>query len=105
MPLAPPVTTTILSVTCIAPSAFLKSISGQNEIEHGGVMAGRAQQHEAMPDHVLETQPLPCMKDDPEAIEQATGRNEPQRQGRQQCHNLVVDHEAAPAHRAIEPDS
>src|ERR1700674_5608868 len=59
MPLAPPVTTTILPVTCIGEPVWLKSISGQNQIEYGGVMAGRAQQHEAMPDHVLEAKPVP----------------------------------------------
>src|ERR1700722_8797614 len=97
MPLAPPVTTTILPATCIAPSAVLKSkSSGQNQIEHRGVMAGRAQQHEGMPDRVLETQPLPGVKNYPETIEQAPGRDEPQGQEPQRRHPRVVDHDNAP---------
>jgi hypothetical protein len=44
------------------------------------------------------------MKDDPETVEQAAGYDEPQRQGGQRRHHRVVDHEAAPAHRQIEPD-
>src|ERR1700722_8189530 len=105
MPLAPPVTTTILPATCIAPPAVLKSkSSGQNQIEHRRVMAGRAQQHEGMPDRVLETQPLPGVKDYAETIEQAAGRDEPQGQGRQRRHHRVVDYEAAPAHRQKQAD-
>src|ERR1700730_10120572 len=104
MPLAPPVTTTILPVTGIATPAVLKAISVQNEIEHGGIMAGRAEQHEVVPDRVLKSQALPGMKDDPETVEQTAGRNEPQRQRRQRHHHGVVQHEAAPAHRQIEPD-
>src|SRR6188768_816979 len=41
MPLAPPVTTTILPATCIAPPRLFE-LSGQYQIEHGRVMAGRA---------------------------------------------------------------
>src|SRR4030088_1813558 len=104
MPLAPPVTTTILPVTCIAASAVLKSISGQDEIEDGRVMAGRAEQHKGMPDRVLKTQPLPGMKDNPETIEHAAKRDVPQRQRRPRPPHRVVEHEAAPAHRQIEPD-
>src|ERR1700730_16297068 len=104
MPLAPPVTTTILPVTCIATPTVLKSISVQNEIEHGGVMAGGAEQHEGVPDRVLKSQALPGMKDDPETVEQTAGRNAPQRQRRQRHHHGVVQHEAAPSHRQIEPD-
>src|ERR1700689_5392644 len=100
MPLAPPVTTTTLPVTCIA--RLSGNFSGQNEVEHGGVMAGRAQQHERMPYRVLETQAMPGVKDDPQTVEQTTGRDEPQGQRRQRLHHGVVDHEAAPPHRQIE---
>ena len=34
-------------------------------------MAGRAQQHEAMPDRVLEAQPLPGVEDHAKAVEHA----------------------------------
>src|SRR6266403_761701 len=104
MPLAPPVTTTILPVTCIATCAFLKSISGQNEIEHGGVMAGRAQQHKGMPDHVLEAQPLPGVEDHTQTIQRSARDYEPKRHGRQRRHDSVIEHEAAPTHRQIEAD-
>src|SRR6266478_9760282 len=70
MPLAPPVTTTTLPGTCIAAPPFVW-VSGQNQIEHRGIVAGRAEQHEAMPDHVLETQAPPGVKDDAKSIEQA----------------------------------
>src|SRR6202140_612968 len=103
MPLAPPVTTTILPVTCITASAIPK-ISGHYEIEHGGVVAARSQQHEGMPDRVLKSQPLPGMKDDPETVEQAAGHDKPHGQGRQQHQAFVVDHEPAPAHPQINPD-
>src|ERR1700732_5189496 len=52
MPLAPPVTTTILSRTCIVKPVCLKL--GQNQIEHGRVVAGRAPPHERKHDYVLE---------------------------------------------------
>src|SRR6266576_3556521 len=62
MPLAPPVTTTTLPVTCmvVLPS-FL--FSAQDKIEDRRVVTGRAAQHEAMPDGVLKTQPLPGVED------------------------------------------
>src|SRR5580693_2792129 len=101
--LAAPVTTTTLPVTCIAASRFYV-LSGQNQIEHGGVVAGGAQQHETMPDRVLEAQPSPGVKDHAETIERATGEHEPQRQFRQRCHHRIVEHDAAPAERQIEPD-
>src|SRR4030081_1666378 len=104
MPLAPPVTTTILPVTCIAASAVLKSISGQNEIEYGGVMAGRAEQHEGVPDRVLKTQPLPGMKDYAEAVERSARDHEPKRQAGKHRGHGVIEHGAAPAHRQIEAD-
>src|ERR1700738_3912590 len=104
MPLAPPVTTTVLPLTCIGEPVWLKSISGQNQIEHGGIMAGRAQQHEAMPDHVLEAKPGPGMKDNPETIEKATGNNEPDRQLRRRRQTGIVGDQPAPAHRQIKPD-
>src|ERR1700682_530670 len=102
MPLAPPVTTTILSRTCIAKPVCLKL--GQNQIEYGRVMAGRAQEHERMPDHVLEAKPVPGMKDNPETVEHATGDNEPERQMRQRRQAGVVGDQPAPAHRQIETD-
>src|SRR3954464_9353500 len=103
MPLAPPVTTTILPATCITPSTFW-IFSGQNEIEHGRIMAGRPQQHEAVPDRILEAQPLPSVKDDSETIKQPASGDEPYRQARQRGYSGVVHHEAAPAHRKIEND-
>src|ERR1700722_16027257 len=70
MPLPPPVTTTTLSFTCIDEPDFwkleLNRSSGEDEIEHGRIMARRAEQHEAMPDHVLKAKPLPCMEHYPE---------------------------------------
>src|ERR1700719_3561460 len=101
IPLAPPVTTTTLPVTFIVASEVRKS-SGQDEIEDCSVMAGRAQQHEGMPDRVLETQALPGMKDDPETVQKAAKRDEPQCQRRQRRHHRVIDHAGAPAHRQIE---
>src|SRR5579862_7129588 len=71
MPLAPPVTTTTLSFTSIAgPKRWERERQAlrQNEVEHGRVMARRAEQHERMPDHVLEPQPLPCVEDYPETV-------------------------------------
>src|SRR5260370_2927967 len=66
MPLAPPVTTTTLPATCMVASPMLL-FSGQNHIEDCRVMAGRARQHEAMPDRVLETQPLPGVQNNAQA--------------------------------------
>src|SRR5512135_1236299 len=83
MPLAPPVTTTTLPFTCMAEPVILKTVSGQHEVEHGGVVARRAQQHETMPDHVLKAQPLPCVEDYSETVEQTTGKDEPDRRMRQ----------------------
>src|SRR6202041_2353615 len=105
MPLAPPVTTTTLPATCIVSLRFLEclwnifwNISGQNEIEHGGIVASRAQQHKTMPDRVLEAQPLPRVKDHPETIEQATGGNQPQRQMRERRQAGIIGNQPAPAH-------
>src|ERR1700732_1117249 len=102
MPLAPPVTTTILSRTCIAKPVCLKL--GQNQIEYGRVMAGRAQQHERMPDHVLEAKPLPGMEDNTETIEKAAGDNEPERELRQRRQAGIVGDDPAPAHGEIKTD-
>src|SRR5882672_1179234 len=101
MPLAPPVTTTTLPATCITLSVLLKN-SGQNQIEHGRVVAGRAQEHEGMPDRVLKTQPLPGMKDHAEAVQRCAREHEPQRHGGHSRRNRVIEHDAAPAHRQIE---
>src|SRR5262249_32297813 len=102
MPLAPPVTTTTLPATCIATSP--RWPSGQDQGEHRGVMAGPPEQDETMQDHVLEAQPPPGMKDDPETIERAAGQHAPQRQLRQCRNDAVVEHQPAPAEREIEPD-
>src|ERR1700733_8912872 len=104
MPLAPPVTTTILPLTCIAEPEWWWKALGQNQIEHGGVMACRAEKHEAMPDHILEAKPLPCVEDYPETVEQATGEDEPDRQFRQRGQPGVIGDDAAPAHCEVEPD-
>src|SRR5712675_3618217 len=101
MPLAPPVTTTTLPATCIVTSRFL-SLSGQHEIEHGGVMTGRAEQYEGMPDRILKAQPLPGVEDDAETVQRAADDHEPQRHGRQRRHHGVIEHESAPADRQIE---
>src|SRR5689334_7081996 len=67
MPLPPPVTTTTLPVTCMAPSPLVVALfyyrSLQDDVEHRRVVAGRAAQHKAVPDRILETQPLPGVKD------------------------------------------
>src|SRR5579864_5512041 len=102
MPLAPPVTTTTLPFTCMARPSDL--VLGQNQIEHGRVMARRAEQHEQMPDHVLEAEPLPCVKDYTESVEQATGKDEPERKARQGGEAGVVGDHTAPAHGEIEAD-
>src|SRR6516165_7028459 len=104
MPLAPPVTTTTLPLTCMAAPVFLKLQSGQHEIEHGGVVARRAQQHEGMPDHVLKAKPLPCVEDYPETVEQATGDKKPERQLRQRGKAGVVGDRPAPPHSEVETD-
>src|SRR3984957_21091807 len=104
MPLAPPVTTTILPLTCIANPDFSESALGQNQIEHGRVMARRAEKHETMPDRVLEAQPLPCVEDYPETVEQATGKDQPEHQLWQLREAGVIGDNAAPAHREVEPD-
>src|SRR4051812_33731321 len=83
MPLAPPVTTTTLPATCMITLRLSKKISAQNDVEHGGIVAGRAGQHEAMPDHVLETQPPPGVENDPQAVEYSARDQEGQRHGRQ----------------------
>src|ERR1700759_5358856 len=103
MPLAPPVTTTILPFTCIAEPRGWRLRLRQNEVEHGRVMARRAEQHERVPDHILEAQPLPCVEDYPETVEQATGENEPQCHTRQRGKAGVVGDQAAPAHGQGKP--
>src|SRR5205085_3955154 len=75
MPLAPPVTTTTLPATCIVALPF--ETSGQDSIEHGGVMTGGTEQHKTMPDRVLEAQPLPGVEDDTEAVQHAACNDEP----------------------------
>src|ERR1700752_894262 len=98
MPLAPPVTTTILPLTCIAEPEGWEPGLRQNQVEHGRVVACRAKKHEAMPDRVLEAKPLPCVEDYPETVEQATGDNEPARQARQRGKAGVIGDQAASAH-------
>src|SRR4051795_13143477 len=97
MPLAPPVTTTTLPATCIAMPRC--SNSGQYEVEHGGVMARGPEQHEGMPDRVLEAQPLPGVEDDAETVEHAADDHQAKRHRRQCRHHGVIEHEPAPAHR------
>src|SRR5882762_1448841 len=63
IPLPPPVTTTILPATCMISLPLAQEISAQDDVEHGGIVAGRAQQHEAMPDRILEAKPLPGVED------------------------------------------
>src|ERR1700722_13068327 len=98
MPLAPPVTTTTF------PATRMVNVLGQNQIEHGGIMAGRAQQHETMPDHVLEAKPLPAVKDHPKTVKRATCEHEPEREAGQRRHHGIIEHSAAPAHRQINAD-
>jgi hypothetical protein len=43
-------------------------------------MAGGCQEHDAMPDRVLETQAVPQMNDHSRRVEQATQRNQRERQ-------------------------
>src|SRR5690349_11852249 len=103
MPLAPPVTTTTLPATCIVTSRFCL-LSGQNQIEHGRIVACRAQQHETMPDDVLEAQSPPGVKDHAQAIQRAAGEHKPERQVRQCRNDGTIERQAAPAERKIEPD-
>src|SRR5215208_169647 len=122
MPLPPPVTTTTLPVTCMAVSplehdpekwepVFRKDHAQtknyrflrQNHIKDSRIMAGRAEQDEAMPDRVLETQPLPSMKDHAGGIQHAARERETQRQRRQLFHHGVIEHHAATAHGEIKP--
>src|SRR4051794_10773826 len=104
MPLAPPVTTTTLPVTCmLAPLRFL-SLLRQHHIEDSGIMAGCAKQDEAMPDRILKSQPVPGVEDHAQAIQHAASDDEPQRQTRQRLHDRIVKHHAAPAQSEIEPD-
>src|ERR1700722_1781626 len=102
MPLAPPVTTTILPLTCIATPVLSEVNLGQNDVEHGRIVACRAEKHEAMPDHVLEAQPSPCVEDYPETVEQATGKDEPERHLGQRGESGIIGDAAAPAHREVE---
>src|SRR4029450_945422 len=65
-------------------------------------MAGRAEQDEAMPDRVLEAQPLPRMEDHAGGIQHAARERETQRQCRQLLHHRVIEHHAAPAHGEVQ---
>src|SRR3954447_21316216 len=100
MPLAPPVTTTTLPATCMVTPRFQR-LSGQHEIEHGGVMASRAEQYEGMPDCILKAQALPGVEDDAQAVQRAANDHEPQRHARQRRHHGVIEHDSAPAHGEI----
>src|ERR1700759_4853021 len=102
MPLAPPGPTTPLPFPCIAASRCY-SLSGQDEVHHRRVVTGRAQQDETMPDHVLEAQPPPGVKDHPEAVERPAGQHEPEVQGRQRTNPGIIEHPPAPAEREGEP--
>src|SRR5579863_5515892 len=104
MPLAPPVTTTILPFTCIATPDLSEVNLRQDDVEHGRVVACRAEKHEAMPDHVLEAQPLPCAEDYSETVEQATGKDKPEGHFRQRGQAGVIGDDAAPAHGKIKAD-
>src|SRR5438876_9513712 len=96
MPFPPPVTTTTLPVTCMAPSPlFLVVIyyrSLQDDVEHRRVVAGRAAQHKAVPDRVLEAQPLPGVKNHAERIEHAARDDEAHRHGRQRLDHGIIEH-------------
>src|SRR5262245_3911159 len=108
MPLPPPVTTTTLPATCMAPSPSFMSLFYyrllQDDVEHRRVVAGGAAQHEAVPDRVLETQPLPGVEHHAERIEHPAGNDEAQRQRRQGPHHGVIEHQAAPAHSKVKSD-
>src|SRR3954466_9090327 len=100
MPLPPPVTTTTLPVTCMAalPLIFLCQ---HDQVEYSRIMAGRAEQDEAMPDRVLEAQALPGVEHHAQTIEYASRHHEPQRQRRHRLHHGIAEHHAAPAQRQI----
>src|SRR4051812_30238529 len=104
MPSAPPVTTTTLPATCIVTPGCLRNSGGENEIEHGGVVAGRAPEPEAVPNPVLKTHPLPGMEDHPSAVQHAARNRDPHRHPRQRRHYRIVEHEAAPAHCEVKAD-
>src|SRR5438045_1619501 len=105
MPRAPPVTTTILPVTCMRPLVALSycpmPASGQNQIQHRGVMERGAEQHERMPDRVLEAQAAPGMEDHAEAVEAAAGEHAADHHLRQHGDCGIIHHDAAPAEREI----
>src|SRR3954465_11166665 len=85
MPLPPPVTTTTLPVTCMAalPLIFLCQ---NDQVENSRIMAGRADQHEAMPGRVLEAQALPGVEHHAQTIEYASRHHEPMCQRRHRLH-------------------
>lgn len=66
--------------------------------------AGGSEQHEAVPDRILEAQPPPGVEDHAEAVKNAARQHEAERHRRQRLDDAVVEHDAAPAHREIEPD-
>src|SRR5262245_26812394 len=108
IPLPPPVTTTTLPATCMAPSPSFMSLfyyrSLQDDVEHRRVVAGGAAQHKAVPDRVLETQPLPGVEHHAESIEHTARDDEAYRHGRQRLDHGVIEHHAAPAHGEVKPD-
>src|SRR5207248_10326341 len=103
MPLPPPVTTTTLPVTCMALLPLIMILRQDHHMENSRIMAGGAEQDEAVPDGVLEAQPLPGMEDHAQTIEHAARHHEAQRQRRHRLHHRIVNHDAAPAQREIEP--
>jgi hypothetical protein len=51
--------------------------------DHGEIMNGGGGDHESVPDGILEAQLFPDMEDDAERIDDATGDDQPERDGRQ----------------------
>src|SRR3954451_16488211 len=107
MPLAPPVTTTTLPVTCMRRLLFLYcfwSCSAQHEVEHRGIMARRAGQDKAVPDRILEAQPAPSVEDDAKGVERPPRHHKPQRHRGERLDHGIIEHHPAPAHHEINAD-
>src|SRR3954451_16227364 len=107
MPLAPPVTTTTLPVTCMRRLLLLCrfwSCSAQHEVENRGIMARRAGQDKAVPDRILEAQTAPGVEYDAKGVERPTRHHKPQRHHGKSLDHGVIEHHPAPANHEINAD-
>src|SRR3954449_4451329 len=72
--------------------------------EHGAEIAPRGGEHEAVPDGVLEFQPVPDVEDDAAGVEEAADHDEPERWRRQPLDDALHCKQAAPAEREAKAD-